>query len=166
MTIVYSLMHFSLFTLYLILKKSTINAQISYTKYTKQYGLLITAYGGNYLKVLLKQIYITLNVIKQTYFIGIYKSVFLVKNGLNIINILYIASHKVFPLYYELCLESAGNLFSIVFHVWFPSSQFLMHFVMLIQFRDIIQFYSKIIEYFKIVRDNFQKWHRNGFQRS
>ena len=44
---------------------------------------------------------------------------FPMKNGLNNINILYTGSHKVSPIYYELCLESAGNVFSIV--SWFVS---------------------------------------------
>ena len=46
---------------------------------------------------------------------------FSMKIDLNNVNVLYTGTHKGYPIYYELCLESAGNVFSIVFHGLFLS---------------------------------------------
>ena len=56
--------------------------------------------------------------------------------------------HRKFLLHYELCLETSGNVFLIVFHGLLLLYCILMHFVMPIDFKDIIQCYSKVTEYF------------------
>ena len=45
-------------------------------------------------------------------------------------------SHTHFLIYYELCLETAGYVFQIVFHGLFLSHYILMHSVMRTQFKD------------------------------
>ena len=48
-------------------------------------------------------------------------------------------THKVFPLYYGLCPEMAGNSFRILFHRLFLLYETLMHILISIQFIDNLQ---------------------------
>ena len=62
--------------------------------------------------------------------------------------VLHAASHRRFLMDYRLCLEMVRNTFSIVFHDLILLYLMLMHFMMHIQFKNIIQRFSKVIEYF------------------
>ena len=60
----------------------------------------IKAYGGKDFWNVFQ--HIALDVMKLTCVIQIYKNMFLMKNGLNCMNILYTGSHKSFPIHYGL----------------------------------------------------------------
>ena len=63
-------------------------------------------------------------------------------------HVLYTGSHKRFFMYYRLFLETAGDVFSFVFHGLFLLYYILMHFMMCMHVKYVIQCYLKIIEYF------------------
>ena len=68
---------------------------------------------------------------------------------------------QIFFIYYELCLKMPGNEFPLLFHNLLIIYLTLMHLVSRIQFSNIMQCYTKLIEYatsYNLIRIFFGKY--------
>ena len=49
-----------------------------------------------------------------------YKSVFIIKDSIKSIDVLFTGSQKSFQIHYEICLEMAGSVFSVLLDALLP----------------------------------------------